>query len=268
VEAVENVQRLGTLLANHVQAGLPHIRADELDLGSELLTDDGEEAWKLSMVRCFPTQSKRVLPWSIWDGKRLAAISEPGIFGQISLSPDERRLAVERPDPQTATTDLWILELTTGIFSRFTFGPSNNTEPVWSSDGRELAFSSERKGKWDLYRKQLAGADEVLLFQSDSDKFVLYWLPDGKSVLFVQPDNTLNQLPLGRRKPIPLLASRFNIYEHEVSPDGNRVACGSDESGRPEVYVAVFPALSEKRRCRMVGAACRGGGTTARNYSI
>jgi hypothetical protein len=44
MEAVEDVQRLRTFLANHVQVGLPHIRADELDLRRQLLSDDGEEA--------------------------------------------------------------------------------------------------------------------------------------------------------------------------------------------------------------------------------
>src|SRR6516162_4785269 len=44
MEAIEDVHRLGTFLADHVQVGLPHIRADELDLRRQLLTDDGEEA--------------------------------------------------------------------------------------------------------------------------------------------------------------------------------------------------------------------------------
>src|SRR5215469_7075979 len=44
VEAVEDVQRLRAFLTDHVQVGLPHIRADELDLHSELLSDGGEEA--------------------------------------------------------------------------------------------------------------------------------------------------------------------------------------------------------------------------------
>src|SRR5216684_1534333 len=43
VEAVEDVQRLGTFLTDHVQVRLPHVRANKLDLGSELLSDDGEE---------------------------------------------------------------------------------------------------------------------------------------------------------------------------------------------------------------------------------
>src|ERR1039457_3935507 len=37
------MQRLGTFLTDHLQVGLPHIRTDELDLRSELLSDDGEE---------------------------------------------------------------------------------------------------------------------------------------------------------------------------------------------------------------------------------
>ena len=36
VKAVEDMQRLGTFLADHVQVGLPHVRADELDLRSQL----------------------------------------------------------------------------------------------------------------------------------------------------------------------------------------------------------------------------------------
>src|SRR5271165_596949 len=40
------MQRLGTFLADHIQVGLPHIGADELDLRRELLTDDGEETLK------------------------------------------------------------------------------------------------------------------------------------------------------------------------------------------------------------------------------
>jgi hypothetical protein len=43
VEAVEDVQRLGTVPADHVQVGLPHIRADEFDLSSEFFPHEGEE---------------------------------------------------------------------------------------------------------------------------------------------------------------------------------------------------------------------------------
>src|SRR5882672_8238162 len=44
MKTVEDMQRLGTSLANHVQVGPPHVRANKLDLRSQLVTDDGKEA--------------------------------------------------------------------------------------------------------------------------------------------------------------------------------------------------------------------------------
>jgi Tol biopolymer transport system component len=154
--------------------------------------------------------SKVQLAWYRRDGKRLAAVSEAGLYGQIALSPDENRLAVGRPNPQTNTTDLWILELSDGILSRLTFDPSSDDDdPVWSPNGRELAFSSRRKGNYDLYRKQLGGDDEVLLLQSGKANYAEVWLPDG-SLVFNQNATGIYQLPLsGERKPMRLLETEF-----------------------------------------------------------
>jgi len=44
VKAVEDVQRLRAFLADHVQVGLPHVRADELNLRGELGADHGKES--------------------------------------------------------------------------------------------------------------------------------------------------------------------------------------------------------------------------------
>ncbi len=43
MEAVEDVQRLGTSLPDHIQVGLPHVGADKLYLGRQLVSDDGEK---------------------------------------------------------------------------------------------------------------------------------------------------------------------------------------------------------------------------------
>src|ERR1035437_1699113 len=43
VEAVQDVQRLRTIVADHIQVGLPHIRAHELDLCSQFFSNEGEK---------------------------------------------------------------------------------------------------------------------------------------------------------------------------------------------------------------------------------
>jgi dipeptidyl aminopeptidase/acylaminoacyl peptidase len=190
------------------------------------------------------------LAWYNRDGKRMGAIGKPGPYGIIVLSPDERRLAMERFDLQLQTNDLWILELASGIFSRLTFNPADDTDPVWSPDGRELVFSSTRKGSIDLYRKVVGGGDEELLFESAEQKYPKVWMKDGRSILFInEQGKTFFELPLtSERKPIVLTKSEFDKDNPHVSPDGHWVAYNSLESGRWEVYVAAFPAFNEKRQ--------------------
>src|SRR5215471_3886556 len=58
---------------------------------------------------------------------------------------------------QTRTLNIWTIELSSGIVSRMTYHPVNDVAPLWSPDGRELVFSSDRKvrTKFSLYRKAL-----------------------------------------------------------------------------------------------------------------
>jgi len=46
VKTIEDVKRLGAFLANDFQIGLPHVGADEHDLGGHFIADDGEESLK------------------------------------------------------------------------------------------------------------------------------------------------------------------------------------------------------------------------------
>ena len=46
METIEDVKRLGAFLADDFQIGFPHVGADEHDLGSQFVADDGEESLK------------------------------------------------------------------------------------------------------------------------------------------------------------------------------------------------------------------------------
>ena len=60
----------------------------------------------------------------------------PGIYSEARLSPDERRLVLTRINPETGTSDLWILELSTGILSRLTSHASEDAQ--WSRSASSI----------------------------------------------------------------------------------------------------------------------------------
>ena len=66
----------------------------------------------------------------------------------VNISPDGKRVAVNRGDP----ADIWIYELARGTSLRLTFDLRNETLPVWSPDGRFVAYARierEREGGGD-----------------------------------------------------------------------------------------------------------------------
>jgi tetratricopeptide (TPR) repeat protein len=71
------------------------------------------------------------------------------------------------------------------------FGPArlttdaNDTAPVWSPDGSQVAFISSRAGNWELYVIDVATGREVRLTDSPATDVAPAWSPDGKQLAFL-----------------------------------------------------------------------------------
>lgn len=182
------------------------------------------------------------------SGKQIAQLATAGPTGQISgvvSSPDDKRVAITRIDNQSASSDIFILDQDREI--RFTFDAANDQSPVWSPDGRQIAFNSSRSGVFDLYVKSASGAgNEELLYQSNNTKGPHDWSPDGQYIIYGELDPKTNVdlwvLPLfGDRKPFVFLQTPFQENQARFSPSGRWVAYESNESGTSQVYVRPFP---------------------------
>jgi Tol biopolymer transport system component len=190
------------------------------------------------------------LTWFDRSGKQLGTAGPPGAYNFPRLSPDEKRVAVERIDPPAVSSDIWLIELARSVASRFTSDPGNDFFPVWSPDGSRIAFSSNREGQFNLYQKLSSGAggDEELL-KSGETKFMEDWSPDGQFILYrTQGGKTRADiwvLPLfGDRKPSSLLQTDFAENWARFSPNGKWIAYQSDETRTREVYVREFQGSS------------------------
>jgi eukaryotic-like serine/threonine-protein kinase len=198
------------------------------------------------------------LVWMDRSGNSLGSLGESGILGDPWLSPDEKRLAIYM-NRGSSRPDIYIVDLTQNIFTRFTFDPSNDFNPTWSPDGSHVAFSSSRSGPYNIYSKEVGGsAEEKLLFASPDWKFVSDWTKDGRYIVF-ENDSAKTKadvflLPMvGSRKPFPYLQTEFNEAHANVSPDGKWIAYGCDETGRSEIYVQSFPSPGSKRQVSTSG---------------
>ncbi|HEV8700940.1 MAG TPA: protein kinase [Candidatus Polarisedimenticolia bacterium] len=191
--------------------------------------------------------------WRDRAGKQTGALGDPAGYMDLSISRDRRKVAVSMVDPSAGPPDIWIYEVSRGLRSRFTFDPAVDRWPIWSPDSTRVAFSSNRRGQFNLYIKSYAGSGiEESLLEDDRDKILTDWSSDGRYVLYETRGDPKTQsdvwaLPLsGDRKPIPVLQTPFRELEAVFSPDGRWIAYTSDESGRGEVYVTSFPGPGRK----------------------
>jgi eukaryotic-like serine/threonine-protein kinase len=123
---------------------------------------------------------------------------------------------------------------------------------VWSPDGRQIAFSNDRTGTWQIYVKDVGGTgQEQLLTDGPNAKSAKDWSRDGRYILYEEQDPKngadIRALLLdGDHKPIPVLQTPFNEAQPQFSPDGKWIAYQSDESGANQIYVQSFPPSGGK----------------------
>jgi tricorn protease len=125
--------------------------------------------------------------------------------------------------------DLWVADLDGGTARRLTSDVGVESNPVFSPDGRTLAFSAQYEGNTDVYTIPVEGGAPTRLTWHPGPDTVRGWTPDGAAVLFSSPraafNNRYQQLftvpaagGFPTQLPIP------NGVEASFSPDGSRIA--------------------------------------------
>jgi len=190
-----------------------------------------------------------LLEWYDPKGRSLGTIGELGQYSDAILSPDGKSIAFDLYDAQTKNRDIWLYDIARKLRTRFTFDSNVDQVPVWSPDGSQINFQSDRKGHYDLYKKMTSGSGiEEVLVESETQKFPSSWSHDGKFIGFTaieqKTSGDLWIVPLDGtatdRKPLLFLQTNFNEQNPVFSPDVKWIAYDSDESGSFEVYVRPF----------------------------
>ena len=188
--------------------------------------------------------ARHALVWAGRDGSERILPVEPRLYYQPRLSPEGDRIAITVFD---GSNDIWVEDLSRGTSTRITFDPDQDTDPLWSPDGRTLVFSSDREGGVpSLYAKPADGSGrEQRLDAAVHPRQPESFSPDGRLLVLSErrPETGLDLLLLSLESGTErkLVATEANESEGRLGPDGRFLAYRSDESGRPEVYVRPFP---------------------------
>jgi serine/threonine protein kinase/Tol biopolymer transport system component len=191
------------------------------------------------------------LVWYDRAGKFLGTLGTPADYADVHLSPDGTRALVSVAPQSTSVRDLYIFDIARGLRTRFTFDDTHTIRnAIWTPDGAEVVYSTERNGRMVFMRKAANGTSApTVLLDDDIDKEALDFTPDGRYLLFSRrpriatPENwVLPMQPGGKPFRLEYPGSRFA----SVSPDGRWVAFLTRESERGELFVAPFPGPGRK----------------------
>jgi serine/threonine protein kinase len=230
---------------------------DSNNLGGFSVSSDGLVAYRTG------SPVRQQLRWFDKTGKAIGAVGEPDANGLSGpeLSPDGRRVAVFRR--VQGNTDIYLMDLLRGGRTRFTFDPRPDYFPVWSPDGSQIVFRSDREDH-DLYIKPSNGSGTEELLHKKEVEVPQHWSTDGKFLLYFTRDRKtardLWALPMkgDDRRPHLVANSPYDERIGQFSPNGLWVAYETNESGRFEVVVQSFPEPNGKWQVSI------GGGTQPR----
>jgi serine/threonine-protein kinase len=186
-------------------------------------------------------------PWRLeWRDRtgRLLGVEEPeGQYTNHELSPGGGRVAYREG------RTLWVRDLVRGTRTRLTFEDDDHRSPTWSPDGDWIAYTADRTEGLggDVYRVPSSGGGAPEhLFGHDTETFrELRWSDDGRQIVFMMTGD-LYILDLTTGQAEVAVATPGRDRDGSLSPNGRWLAFTSDESGRPDVFVAPVGESTER----------------------
>ncbi len=206
------------------------------------------------------------LAWMDRTGQILSTVGDRGDSG-AAVSRDGARIVVSRTDRQHAgNADLWLRDGESDVWSRFTFDPAPESNPVFSPDGSRVVYATRRGGATEMWIKATNGLATPqrltgLPGRRRRCRLRIGRLTDGSSSSASTARPRAGTSLAFRSLAAPpevLLNSANGERDGKLSPDMHWIAYDSTESGRREIWVQPIPPNGSRWQ------VSNGGGTSVR----
>jgi serine/threonine protein kinase len=202
------------------------------------------------VLQSFAAFSTRLL-WYDHSGKEIGQVAGMG-YSDPRFSPDGRSLAVASDDVRNGKYYIHVIDLASGRSMRLTDGGREGT-PVWSRDGKRIAYVSNEGNSSAIYEVSADGSGSPRLLVKGTQKLVNDWSPDGRLVymdfgkglpflgVYSDSDHQVSDLGSGA--------------EARVSPDGKWLARIEPRTQYEEIFVQPFPGSGGRIQISQGGGA-------------
>ena len=180
--------------------------------------------------------------WADASGRLQGSVDPPELYGSFALSPDGTRIVTRvYPGINGQEQRLTLLDLERGVSSPIVTPAGVVSDPVWTSDGRQVVYRSGNR----LLRQSPYGGQPVTLRNelmypdaaSPDGRWLLVGVPRPRGAYAIMAMNADGQGDLQA-----VSDDGFVTDEASFSPDGRLVSFHNNRTGRPEVYLSRFPA--------------------------
>ena len=172
--------------------------------------------------------------WSLQTAPGTAPV--PSLL-DAALAPTGNRVAGIAPD---SAAQLWTADLTRGTTTRLTYA-APAASPAWSADGGTVFYASKPANHYEIWSRDASANGEERKVLSANDRHLFPASAAQGAVAYVEtggPDGAnVGIVELASGKPRPVANTRFDEVAPALSPDGQRLAYQSNESGRWEVVL-------------------------------
>jgi prepilin-type processing-associated H-X9-DG protein len=197
------------------------------------------------------------LTWLDSSGRVVGTVGKPGSILEFNVSADSRSVAFAQRDGRTRLSDIWIQDSAGDAPRRITFNSRDNRRPVWSSDGRRIAYSSVRAGTAEIVvRGTESGSPETKITGAAPGMLPEAWSAGHLIAGLQSASNNWDvwTIPTASREMPFLIASTVAPERFpRLSPDGRWVAYQALIDVVSEIYVNPVRLNSERQQVTAAG---------------